>query len=83
MTTLTVTTKGQVTLKKEVLSHMGVKPGDKIEVEICAGGRTMLKAAARSGSLDDFIGCVEDRDGPVLTQAEIKAAIADAWARRK
>ncbi len=47
MTTLTVTTKGQVTLKKEVLSHMGVKPGDKIEVEICAGGRTTLEGGGQ------------------------------------
>ncbi|MGO7565492.1 AbrB/MazE/SpoVT family DNA-binding domain-containing protein, partial [Rhizobium johnstonii] len=34
MATLTLTAKGQVTLKKEVLQHLGVRPGDKIYVDL-------------------------------------------------
>jgi hypothetical protein len=30
MSTLTVTAKGQVTLRKDVLEHLGVHPGEKI-----------------------------------------------------
>jgi bifunctional DNA-binding transcriptional regulator/antitoxin component of YhaV-PrlF toxin-antitoxin module len=33
MSTLTVTAKGQVTLRKDILQHLGVHPGDKIAVE--------------------------------------------------
>ena len=33
MTTLTVTSKGQVTLRKDLLRHIGVSPGGKISVE--------------------------------------------------
>jgi hypothetical protein len=29
MSTLTVTAKGQVTLRKDLLQHMGVHPGDR------------------------------------------------------
>lgn len=30
MSTLTVTAKGQVTLRKDLLEHLGVHPGEKI-----------------------------------------------------
>lgn len=33
-TTLTVTTKGQVTLRKEILGHLGVGPGEKVEINL-------------------------------------------------
>nr|WP_255468553.1 AbrB/MazE/SpoVT family DNA-binding domain-containing protein [Reyranella sp. CPCC 100927] len=33
MSTLTVSAKGQVTLRKDVLKHLGVQPGEKIIVE--------------------------------------------------
>jgi len=33
MSTLTVTAKGQVTLRKDLLKHLGVNPGEKITVD--------------------------------------------------
>ena len=33
MSTLTVTAKGQVTLRKDLLQHLGVQPGEKVVVE--------------------------------------------------
>jgi bifunctional DNA-binding transcriptional regulator/antitoxin component of YhaV-PrlF toxin-antitoxin module len=39
MTVLTVTSKGQVTLKRDVLRHLGVKPGEKIEVDLLPDGK--------------------------------------------
>ena len=32
MTTLTVTARGQVTFRKDVLKHLGIQPGDKIRL---------------------------------------------------
>ena len=32
--TLTVTAKGQITLRKEVLNHLGVRPGDKLDIDL-------------------------------------------------
>jgi AbrB family looped-hinge helix DNA binding protein len=43
---LTVTAKGQITLKKIVLRHLGVKPGDKIEIALLDGGRVELAPPA-------------------------------------
>ena len=45
MTTLTVTAKGQVTLRKDLLAHLGVQPGDRITVEKLPDGRIEAKAA--------------------------------------
>ena len=42
--TLTVTAKGQVTLRKEVLEHLGVRPGDKVDVDLLCGGRMRVRA---------------------------------------
>ena len=45
MSTLTVTAKGQVTLRKDVLEHLGVHPGEKITVNKLPDGRIEVKAA--------------------------------------
>jgi len=38
MPVLTVTARGQVTLRKEYLRHFGVKPGDKIDLTLLPEG---------------------------------------------
>ncbi len=37
--TLTVTAKGQITLRREVLTHLGVRPGDELDADLLAKGR--------------------------------------------
>ncbi len=82
MTTLTVTSKGQVTLRKEVLRHLGVGPGGKIDVELLPGGRARFSAAAHkaTGSIEDVFGMLASNENPVLTLDEIKTAIEEAYA---
>ena len=43
---LTVTAKGQVTLRRAVLAHLGVEPGAKLSVSLLENGRIELVAAA-------------------------------------
>jgi len=31
---LTVTSKGQVTLSKEMMAHLGIQPGERVDVEV-------------------------------------------------
>jgi bifunctional DNA-binding transcriptional regulator/antitoxin component of YhaV-PrlF toxin-antitoxin module len=80
MTTLTVTARGQVTFRKDVLQHLGIKPGEKIKLELLPDGRGMLKADRPAGTVDGFIGVLADRTKQVATIEEINAAIAQAWA---
>ncbi|WP_428491880.1 hypothetical protein [Rhodopila sp.] len=46
MTTLTITAKGQVTSRKGVLAHLGVRPGYKVSLEKLPIGRIEVKIGA-------------------------------------
>jgi AbrB family looped-hinge helix DNA binding protein len=80
MATLTVTERGQVTFRKEVLRHLGVKPGEKIELELLPDGRVTIHTARPKGSIEDFIGCLAGKTKVKLTIEEIKDATERAWA---
>ena len=83
MTTLTVTAKGQVTLRKELLEHLGVKPGDKIEVEKLPNGRVQVSAPQRTGKISDAFGMLKRPGQPTLTIEEMNEVIADSWAGKR
>lgn len=80
MPTLTVTAKGQVTLRRELLQHLGIKAGDKIEIEAHPGGELRIKAAQPAGSIEDFIGLLAGQTDKVATIDEINEAVSDGWA---
>ncbi len=61
MTALTITGKGQVTLRKELLRHLGVAPGDKIEVDMLPNGRIEARAARRTRHISDIFGALGHR----------------------
>jgi bifunctional DNA-binding transcriptional regulator/antitoxin component of YhaV-PrlF toxin-antitoxin module len=42
MTTLTVTKRGQVTFRKDVLRHLGIQPGGKIRLDLLPDGGAEL-----------------------------------------
>jgi bifunctional DNA-binding transcriptional regulator/antitoxin component of YhaV-PrlF toxin-antitoxin module len=83
MTKLTITAKGQITLKQELLKHLGVGPGEKIEADKLPDGRILVRAAAQDGIIDDFIGCLSQRDGPKLTTEDINEIATQGWAKAK
>lgn len=80
MATLTVTERGQVTFRKEVLRHLGVKPGEKIELELLPDGRVTIHTARAKGSIEDFIGFLAGKTKKVATIEEINEATARGWA---
>jgi bifunctional DNA-binding transcriptional regulator/antitoxin component of YhaV-PrlF toxin-antitoxin module len=80
MTTLTITGKGQVTLRQELLRHLGVKPGDKIDVEMLPDGRIEVRAARRTGKISDVFGMLKREGQPILTIEAINEAAARGWA---
>jgi bifunctional DNA-binding transcriptional regulator/antitoxin component of YhaV-PrlF toxin-antitoxin module len=83
MTTLTITAKGQVTLKQDLLKHLGVGPGEKIEADKLPYGRIVVKAATQEGSIADFIGSLSERGGRKLTIDEISEVATSGWAKVK
>jgi bifunctional DNA-binding transcriptional regulator/antitoxin component of YhaV-PrlF toxin-antitoxin module len=80
MTALTITAKGQVTFRRDVLRHLGLQPGDKLELTLLPGGRAELKAARPVGSIDDFIGMLAGKTDRVLSIEEMKEIAAAGWA---
>lgn len=83
MSTLTVIAKGQVTLQKDVLRHLRVRPGDKITVEKLADGRIEARAARPPGRIDDVFGMLKRDGGPTLTIEEMNEVVAQAWAAER
>lgn len=80
MTILTVTAKGQVTLRKDLLQHLGIEPGEKIEIDKLPDGRISVQAARSTGSIDDFVGLLAGKSRKIATLDEIDEAIAAGWA---
>jgi bifunctional DNA-binding transcriptional regulator/antitoxin component of YhaV-PrlF toxin-antitoxin module len=66
---LTITAKGQVTLRQELLRHLGVKPGEQIEV----------RAAQPAGTIEGFIGLLAGRSTKTATLEEIQQAAEACW----
>ena len=80
MSTLTITSKGQVTLRRELLKHLGVSPGERVTVDKLPDGRIEVRAARRSGKISDLSGILRREGQPVLTIDEINEATAAGWA---
>ena len=83
MTLLTVTARGQVTFRKDVLQHLGIKPGEKIELDLLPDGRGVLKAARQTGTVASFVGLLAGRTKKVATLEEINVATAQGWASKE
>ena len=83
MTVLTVTARGQVTFRKDVLKHLGIEPGDKIELDLLPDGRGILRAARRTGTIDDFIGLLAGKSKKALSIEDMNELTAAGWAGEK
>ena len=80
MVTLTVTARGQVTFREDVLQHLGIQPGDQIDLDKLPDGRVARKAAKRTGKISDIFGLLASETDKVATLEEIKQATDDGWA---
>ena len=78
--TLKITSKGQVTLRRELLDQLGARPGDRIVVEPVAPGRVEIRRADPSGSLSAFVGRLKTADGPSLSIEDIERIAREGWA---
>jgi len=83
MSTLTVTAKGQVTLRKDLLQHLGVRPGEKIVVSKLPDGRIEVKAARPTGKISDVFDFLKREDGPSLSVEEMTEVAARGWAGKR
>ena len=66
MGTLTVTAKGQITLRKDLLQHLGVHPGEKVSVDKLPDGRIEMKAIP-VGKISDVFNLLKRKGRPRLS----------------
>jgi len=83
MITLTVNAKGQVTLRKDLLKHLGVHPGEKITVSKLSDGRIELQAARSTGKISDAFGFLKKQNGPSLSIEDMTKVAARGWAGKR
>jgi hypothetical protein len=72
---LTVTTKGQVTLRRGVLDHLGVKAGERVRVSLLPDGRVELTAASKGIDIKDLRGALRRPGQRVISLQEMQDAI--------
>ena len=80
MSILTVTARGQVTFRKDVLQHLGIKAGEKINLDLLPDGRVALRAFRPSAKIDGFLGLLASRTKRTATIKEIQEAAGRGWA---
>jgi AbrB family looped-hinge helix DNA binding protein len=83
MSTLTVTAKGQVTLRKDLLEHLGVHPGETITVDKLPGGRIEVRAARPTGKISDAFNSLKREKGSSLSIEEMNKISARGWAGKR
>ena len=77
--TLTITAKGQITLRKEILAHLGAKPGDRLVVDLLHGGKLRIQPK-RGQPTASIVGLLAASVPKRLSIDEINEETAAAWA---
>jgi AbrB family looped-hinge helix DNA binding protein len=81
-TSLKITAKGQVTLRKSLLEKLGAKPGDRVTVAELPGGGLAIRPERPQGetTIRDLYGMLRRPGQPTLTLEEMNDIIARGWA---
>ena len=79
---LTITAKGQITLKRELLRRLGISPGQQLQVHKLADDALALQATAPHG-LEAFAGCLPPPGTPALSVEDMNAVISQGWAGQR
>lgn len=66
MPTLTVTAQGQITLRRELLQHLQIQPGQQVTADKRANGVLALHTKAPEG-LEGFVGGLSSRTPGIAT----------------
>jgi antitoxin PrlF len=80
MGTLVITAKGQVTLRRDLLEHLGARPGGKVVISKLPNGIIEIKAARATGKISDVFGFLKaKRKGKSLSIDGMNDVIARGW----
>lgn len=80
MKAIAVSARGQITLRKEWLRHLGIHPGDKITIDMLPGGEVSVRAAKPSGKISDAFGMLKREGRKPLSIEDMNEIAAKGWA---
>jgi bifunctional DNA-binding transcriptional regulator/antitoxin component of YhaV-PrlF toxin-antitoxin module len=78
---LTVTAKGQVTLRQAVLEHLGVKAGERVDAVLLPDGRVELRPTSARPGLERARGCLRRPGRTPVSLEAMQAAIEEEAGR--
>jgi AbrB family looped-hinge helix DNA binding protein len=78
MPSSTITSKGQLTVPKEIREHLGLKPGDRIDFVKDRSGRVTLKAT--DTDIRSLRGILKSKRKQPLSVEEMNEVIARGYA---
>ena len=79
MQTGTVTAKGQITMNKDIMAHLGIQTGDKIRFKKLADGTVNIEAEKKLHPIESLFGLM-GKARVHLTDEEMKTAIEEEHA---
>ena len=76
---LALSRTGQFTVNKAMLNHLGVKPGDRVAVELLPDASFRVSAASKKRPLSELRGAFREKFGtaPSLSLEDIERAIEE------
>ena len=73
------TSKGQITLNKDLLRHLGIPPGGQLELFKLPNGEVRMRAKRPKGDISAFFGMFK-HEGPPVSIEDMNETIAKGWA---
>lgn len=84
MSALIITAKGQITLRTDLLEHLGVRLGGKLTIRKLPHGIIEISAARSTGNISDVFGFLKTKQkGKSLSIDEMNDAISRGWSGRR
>jgi antitoxin PrlF len=80
MATSTLTSKGQITIPKEIREHLKIHPGNRLEFRIASDGRVVMQS--RSRDVRELKGIVRSSRRKPVSIEEMNKAIAHGFGGR-
>jgi antitoxin PrlF len=81
MPSATLTSKGQVTIPKEIREALNVEAGDRLDFVLDAPGRVVVRAG--TADIEDLKGLLHRPGRPAVTVEDMTAAIVRQHRRRR
>jgi hypothetical protein len=80
MSALVIAAKGQITLRSDLLEHLGVRPGGKLTISKLPNGIIEIKAARSTDKISAAFGVLKTkRKGKSLSISGMNDVIAQGW----